>query len=299
MLGDKLRFRFRKVGDLRLLSHHDMMRCLERMLRRGGIPFKSTAGFHPGPRVVFALSLPLGVAGNDEVLELELLQPCEDEDVRTRLNAVAPAGLEFTRVAVVPMKATAVPRRLEYALPIPTDRVAALSERCLELLRNDKIWVERQRPQPKRLNIRPYLRALRVDHVSASTPQAERTRGSGYSLDRESSLTTSDGQTASPSRLLKNADHLLVLDLWVTGTGTARADELLDLLGVRDVQDAGAVLERRVLEIRDEHPPSDSADQPPDGPAESMPLDPHRAAPVEVRPESNQPAGLWNGPVVE
>src|SRR6478752_3633404 len=70
MLGDKLRFRFRKVGDLRLLSHHDLMRCLERMLRRAAIPFKSTAGFHPGPRLVFALSLPLGVVARDEVLEL-------------------------------------------------------------------------------------------------------------------------------------------------------------------------------------------------------------------------------------
>ena len=63
MLGDKLRFRFAKTGTLRLLSHHDLMRCLERMLRRADLPFKSTAGFHPGPRVVFALSLPLGVVG--------------------------------------------------------------------------------------------------------------------------------------------------------------------------------------------------------------------------------------------
>src|ERR1700722_3525423 len=78
MLGDKLRFRFSKTGTLRLLSHHDLMRCLERMLRRAALPFKSTAGFHPGPRVVFALSLPLGVAGLDEVVEIEFLQPLDD-----------------------------------------------------------------------------------------------------------------------------------------------------------------------------------------------------------------------------
>lgn len=255
MLGDKLRFRFRKVGDLRLLSHHDMMRCLERMLRRAGIPFKSTAGFHPGPRIVFALSLPLGVDGTDEVLELELLHPCDSESVRTRMNAAAPAGLEFTRAAVVPMKSTAVPRRVEYGLPVPADRTESLSQRCAELLANAKIWVERQKPNPKRLNIRPYLRSLRVD-----------------------------------------ADTL-VLDLWVTGTGTARADELLDLLGVKDLLEAGAVLERRALEIRDEHPPGDPADQPPDGPAESEPLEPRRV--VAEPAEPNQPAGVWDGPVVE
>ena len=32
----KVRLRFAKCGDLRLVSHHDLMRCLERMLRRAG-----------------------------------------------------------------------------------------------------------------------------------------------------------------------------------------------------------------------------------------------------------------------
>src|SRR6266487_763714 len=102
MLGEKLRFRFAKTGTLRLLSHHDLMRCFERMLRRADVPFKSTAGFHPSPRVVFALSLPLGVVGRTEAVEIEFTQACESEDVLTRLNAQAPAGLEFTSAAVVP-----------------------------------------------------------------------------------------------------------------------------------------------------------------------------------------------------
>ena len=59
MAGEKLRLRFRKTGVLRLLSHLDMVRGTERMLRRADIPFRSTLGFHPTPRMVFALSLPL------------------------------------------------------------------------------------------------------------------------------------------------------------------------------------------------------------------------------------------------
>jgi len=34
MVRDKVRIRFRKCGDMRLVSHHDLMRCFERMLRR-------------------------------------------------------------------------------------------------------------------------------------------------------------------------------------------------------------------------------------------------------------------------
>src|ERR1700749_5052019 len=69
---DKVRLRFRKDGSLRWLSHHDLLRTFERMLRRAELPFHSTQGFNPHPRLVFALSLPLGVVGRAEVAELEL-----------------------------------------------------------------------------------------------------------------------------------------------------------------------------------------------------------------------------------
>src|SRR5437764_7302225 len=96
MTGDKLRFRFAKTGHLRLLSHHDLMRTAERLLRRADVPFKSTAGFHPTPRLVFALSLPLGVVGRNEVVELELTRPLAAADLLDHLNRHAPAGLAFT-----------------------------------------------------------------------------------------------------------------------------------------------------------------------------------------------------------
>src|SRR5579859_6858411 len=57
----KVRIRFKKCGDLRFLSHHDLMHCFERMFRRGSLPVKASQGFHPMPRMAFALSLALGI----------------------------------------------------------------------------------------------------------------------------------------------------------------------------------------------------------------------------------------------
>jgi hypothetical protein len=71
----KYRVRFRKAGDLRLVSHHDLMHCFERMFRRAKLPVPSTQGFNPRPRLWFAQSLALGVIGLNEVLELELNEP--------------------------------------------------------------------------------------------------------------------------------------------------------------------------------------------------------------------------------
>ena len=158
MTGDKFRFRFSKSGTLRLVSHHDLMRCCERMLRRAAVPFKSTAGFHPTPRLVFALSLSLGVVGCDEVVELELTEPRNGEELMAALNAQAPTGMVFTRVAPVPMKATARVRRAIYELPLPPERTGAVQSAAAALLAEPKVWVERLRPSAKRLNIRPYVR---------------------------------------------------------------------------------------------------------------------------------------------
>src|SRR4051812_5530738 len=151
MVADKFRFRFRKVGDLRLLSHLDLTRCFERMLRRAEIPFKSSEGFHPSPRMIFALSMPLGCDGANEVLELELTRPLDGEDVRNRLNSQAPNGLEFRSAAPVPMNKSAMARRAEYTLQIPADRVSAVQSLAAEILAQEKVWVERYKPKPRRL----------------------------------------------------------------------------------------------------------------------------------------------------
>jgi len=108
---DKVRIRFRKSGDLRLVSHLDLMRSLERLLRRAMLPFRRTEGFHPSPRLVLAQSLPLGVVGHHEVMELELTEEIDPDEVLRRLREQAPPGIEFLSAKRIPLKVTARPRR--------------------------------------------------------------------------------------------------------------------------------------------------------------------------------------------
>ncbi len=256
MAGDKIRFRFHKADELRLLSHHDLMRCTERMLRRAELPFKSTAGFHPMPRFVFASSLPLGIVALREVVELELLRPLEADEVRERLNRVSPAGLGFDEARIVPMKTTAVPLRAIYHLPLPEDRVAETMATAAELMSSTQLWADRLHPKPRRVNVRPYIRGIQA---------------------------------------LAGSLHL---DLWITQNGTAKAEEIIRLLGLHDLLDEGAVLVRTDLDIRDEAVLTD--DLPPDGPPESAPLE---HAPVGAEDDAMAGTATWgmspNGPVVE
>jgi len=85
----KVRLRFAKRGDLRLVSHHDLMRCLERMARRAGLPLAQSQGFNPRPKIAFTLALALGIEGHHEVVEIELAGPMEPTEVLHRLAAAA------------------------------------------------------------------------------------------------------------------------------------------------------------------------------------------------------------------
>lgn len=276
MAGDKIRLRFRKTGVLRLLSHLDLVRGTERMLRRADIPFRSTAGFHPTPRMVFALSLPLGADGLNEVLEVELTTPLDAEDVRGRLNRQAPVGLEFTSAKEIPLKSTAVPRGVVYTLDVPPDRAADARAKAGELMAADKVWVDRYKPRPRRLNIRPYLRSFAIADCRGPI----------------------DATAGRPSPVT-NQQSSIAIALWVTQTGTARADELLKLLGLFDLLDAGHVLARSELALRDETPPDPTDSGPPDGPPETAPLDHAPVVTGDDAPAEPEWGLSPNGPVVE
>jgi radical SAM-linked protein len=162
MVRDKVRIRFRKGGELRLVGHHDLMRCFERMLRRAQLPFHSTEGFNPKPRLVFALSLGLGIVGRQEVVELELDEELPPEQIQSRLAAQAPAGLEILHVQRIDPKATARVRRVCYRVAVPSEGRAELADRMAAVLAAPDCWVERARPRPRRLDIRGYIHDLRL-----------------------------------------------------------------------------------------------------------------------------------------
>jgi radical SAM-linked protein len=162
MVCSKIRLRFRKDGDLRLISHHDLLRTFERMLRRSGVPFRSTQGFNPKPRLVFALSLALGKIGHEEVVEIELTEEVPADTIRERLSRHAPPGLTFTGAKLIDHSLTAHVSQVTYRLNLPEARLAETQSALERVLVADELWVLRTRPRPRRIDIRPYVRECRI-----------------------------------------------------------------------------------------------------------------------------------------
>jgi radical SAM-linked protein len=220
-LRPKYRLRFTKAGDLRLVSHIDLMHCFERLLRRAGLPFASTQGFHPKPRIVFAQALALGVLGHNEVVEIELATPLATDELLSRLNEHAPPGLTFTACVAIKHKSSLQVRRAFYRLLLPSrgmnevnpaGNADDLPQRCAALLAQPHHVITRTRPHQRCLDLRPYIAEL----------------------------------TATATELN--------MALWITPSGAARPEEVVQALGLGECLEAGAVLERTHLEIMDELP---------------------------------------------
>jgi radical SAM-linked protein len=162
MVCAKVRIRFCKTGDLRLISHHDLMRCFERMLRRAALPYRCTEGFNPKPRLVFPSPLPLGVIGCQEVADLELDAELAAEEVRERLVRQAVAGLDILEVERIDGRKTVHARLACYRVSLPPDPCSDLPRRIAALLSSPACWVERQRPHRRKLDVRPYVQDIRL-----------------------------------------------------------------------------------------------------------------------------------------
>ncbi|WP_415881105.1 TIGR03960 family B12-binding radical SAM protein [Leptolyngbya sp. Cla-17] len=104
-----------KQGDMALVSHLDLMRLFDRAARRASLPITFTGGFHPGPRIIPASALPLGVTSSGEIVDFELTQSMDLEVFTTKLAAQFPANMPIYRVEQVDLSAPAATQLLEQA----------------------------------------------------------------------------------------------------------------------------------------------------------------------------------------
>ena len=92
-MSSLMRFQYVIGGELRFLSHLDLVRTFERALRRP-IPAALTEGFHPKPKLSFACPLAVGITSQAEYGDVVLLMP-HPQEFACRLNQVFPQGLRI------------------------------------------------------------------------------------------------------------------------------------------------------------------------------------------------------------
>lgn len=88
-----MRLRLAKQGDARFIGHLDLMRAIERAVRRAGLPVALTEGFHPHYRISYGPALPLGATSTAEYADVGLKGDCPGTEFVLRLNDQLAGGL--------------------------------------------------------------------------------------------------------------------------------------------------------------------------------------------------------------
>ncbi|MEH1798538.1 TIGR03960 family B12-binding radical SAM protein [Nostoc sp.] len=124
--AQRLRLWFGKQGNMALMSHLDLIRLFDRVVRRAGLPIAFTGGFHPMPRISLATALALGATSSGEIADFELTLPVEVDTFREKLAREMPTDIPIYNVEQIDLKASAATQLLESAEYLIT--VAALAE---------------------------------------------------------------------------------------------------------------------------------------------------------------------------
>ncbi len=169
--------RFAKGEEVKYISHLDLMRALERGMRRARLPLAYSEGFNPRPRVSYASALSVGHTSEAELLAFALTQPMDPSEARKALNANLAQGLQILQAwARPPHKPKASLGDIdtaEYAVRVEGPLQGLdLRARAAAVMAQPELRIARVRDKAtKELDLRPLVGEIAV--VEANADRAE------------------------------------------------------------------------------------------------------------------------------
>jgi radical SAM-linked protein len=186
----RLRLFYAKRNTACFVGQRDLLRLMPRMLRRARIELAYSRGYNPTPRMSFAPALPLGVAAEEEAVDIEVLLASSAEDMAgmldskarnalaadliDRLRAVAPPGLDLLDVSLLAPGAKKLGRILaaaDYSVCIPEERRAEVADAVAHNMAQQSLTVQREqrgkrgkkRAGPQDFDVRPFVLDATMD----------------------------------------------------------------------------------------------------------------------------------------
>jgi len=201
----RLRFRIGRKGEVRFLSHLEMMRAWIRTLRRARAPLSYSQGFHAHPKVTFASAAPVCEESEGDYMDVILKEFVEPEEFLGRVQATLPEGFLVFSVEEVPIKTPSLMSVISgatYTFFVENADVHSIRSKIDEVLQAEEVIIDRKAKAKSkrtargngrkivRLDIRPMIESL-VLHETG-----------GGAATIEFSTTLFDGKLAKPREIL-------------------------------------------------------------------------------------------------
>ena len=110
----KVRMQFTKHGDMKYVSHLDMIRLFNRMFHRADLPLSYSEGFNPHPKMAILLPLSVGLESDCEYIDVEFQKSVSMLDCLKKLKGATPIGLDIVKISEL-LDNSIKPKEIRYA----------------------------------------------------------------------------------------------------------------------------------------------------------------------------------------
>lgn len=160
--------KFTKGAELKFLAHLDLMRTIQRIVRRSGLPAAYSKGFNPHMALSIAQPLPVGVYSLGDYLDLELTEEVLEDRIIMLLNESSLPGIIFKSAVRVPEgegkkipQGMALLEAARYTLKLKHQGEEIVTE-LSELINKEVLKAEKKSKKgTKEVDIKPMIKELK------------------------------------------------------------------------------------------------------------------------------------------
>jgi radical SAM-linked protein len=164
--------KFSKESEIKFISHLDLMRTLQRIIKRSGLPIEYSKGFNPHMNLSIAQPLSVGIYSEGEYMDIGLEEEIDENIIVEKLLSSCPMGIKILDAKKVPhMENTAkIPQSMAlidaaaYDIKIKYLDITELNKLILELQnRNEWTTMKKSKSGEKLVDIKSLVKDIRYE----------------------------------------------------------------------------------------------------------------------------------------
>lgn len=171
----KIISKYSKTGNLKYISHLDVLRFIQRAVKRANIHANYSEGFNPHMKTSFGFPLSLGNESIGEYFDLEIHEKIDINDFIDRMNNVLPKEMQILKAKYTDVNESIMSRCafVEYIINIEFDDldIDKLNEFFEEMIKIGVIYKRKKKNKKnkiieKEINTRDLIKYLKAKKTS-------------------------------------------------------------------------------------------------------------------------------------
>ncbi len=156
-----------KLGRGRMVAHLEYLKMFHRAVRRADLPVRFSQGFHPVPKISFLEALPMGVASEAELIDMELHYPVALGTLVTALNEQLPEGFKVLSAEQIPWKSpspSAAVKASYYRISVDGVATGPLPERMAAFMGASEVLTTRKKKnKEEKIDLRSDVLSMQLE----------------------------------------------------------------------------------------------------------------------------------------